>query len=103
MEPYEVKVEDAIKWANDYASFKELESVAKAIYSIYKIRQKEDKPDEYEKNRGFKRTKDFNVQKKAKPVKADNYWRYKKGKSPVDENADRNGPVKVVVPANRKP
>jgi len=38
-----------------------------------------------------------------KMSKNDNiYWRYKKATPPVEENADKNGEVKVVKPAERK-
>ena len=35
METYEVTPELILGWANEQASFKELEQVAKALYSIY--------------------------------------------------------------------
>lgn len=47
MEAYDLTKEKIVEWAIEYASYEELEEVAKALYSQHKQRQKAERPDEY--------------------------------------------------------
>ena len=49
MESYDLEPDKIINWAVEYASYDELESTAKAIYSLYITRRKTEKPDEQKK------------------------------------------------------
>ena len=47
METYELEPDKIINWATEYASYEDLEQVAKSLYSIFKTRQKAEKPESY--------------------------------------------------------
>lgn len=47
METYELEPDKIINWAIEYANYEDLESVAKGLYSIYKSRQKNERPAVY--------------------------------------------------------
>lgn len=54
MEIYELEPDKIINWAIE-ANFEELEGTAKAIYSIYKARQKQEQPENYKKAKQYKK------------------------------------------------
>ena len=54
MEVSEITPDNIIEWANSYASYDELGRTAKAIYSIYKIEQREKYPKMYKAARQYK-------------------------------------------------
>jgi len=47
MEDYELEPDKIINWAVEYASYEDLQTVAKAIYGIYSLRRKKEKPEEH--------------------------------------------------------
>jgi len=80
----DIKEQDILDWAMNYASYDELERTSKALYSIY---AQERKNNHQEKQTANKQTK-----KQFKKVKEHNYWRYKKG-LPKEEFPNMNGAV----------
>lgn len=44
MESYEIEPDNIINWAVEYASYEDLEAVAKSLYSIYIMRRKKENP-----------------------------------------------------------
>lgn len=44
MEDYDLEPDKIINWAVNYANYDELESTAKAIYSVYTMRRKKEQP-----------------------------------------------------------
>jgi hypothetical protein len=67
---YDLTPETITSWAVEYASYTELEQVAKALYGLYVQRRKVEQP---------KKHKEVKQKKKHKSVDAI-YWRYKKPK-----------------------
>ncbi len=51
MEPYDLDAEKVIAWAVSYADYASLEKVAKAVYSVYVQRRKDDYPEEDRENK----------------------------------------------------
>jgi hypothetical protein len=47
MEEYELEPDKIINWAVNYASYEDLQTVAKAIYGVYNIRRKKENPAEH--------------------------------------------------------
>jgi hypothetical protein len=47
----ELNKDDIIDWAVNWASYKELEEVSKALYSLYVQRRKADKPETHKRIR----------------------------------------------------
>lgn len=64
METYELDQDKIITWATEYASYEELEGVAKAIYSVFKSRQKAEMPDKYKQAKEYR--KKYNRRRLAK-------------------------------------
>lgn len=54
MDPYEITKEDVLDWAVNYASYDELENVAKPLYALYKEQQLKLDPKQYAKTEKFK-------------------------------------------------
>lgn len=55
MEAYELEPDKIINWAVEFAGYDELEQVAKSVYSIYKSRQRTEKPHAYKNAKAYKR------------------------------------------------
>lgn len=55
METYELEPDKIINWATEYASYEELEQVAKSLYSVFKSRQKSEKPDLYKQAKQYRK------------------------------------------------
>lgn len=53
MDTYDVTPGSILDWAQQYASYEELEQVAKALYSIYVQERKHNYPEEHKKNRKY--------------------------------------------------
>ena len=47
MEDYELEPDKIINWAVEYASYEELQIVAKAVYGVYNLRRKRENPEEH--------------------------------------------------------
>ena len=47
MESYDLEPDKIINWAINYAGYEELQDVAKSLYSIYSVRRKKERPNEY--------------------------------------------------------
>ena len=54
MEAYELTPETIIDWATNHASHEDLERTAKAVYSVFKIEQREKYPDKYKAAKAYK-------------------------------------------------
>ena len=54
METYELEPDKIINWATEYASYEDLEKTAKAVYSVFKIEQREKYPDKYKAAKVYK-------------------------------------------------
>tara|TARA_B100001250_G_C19659642_1_gene726442 strand:- start:567 stop:794 length:228 start_codon:yes stop_codon:yes gene_type:complete len=67
MEAYELTPEAIVEWANNHASYEELESTAKGIYKIYKAEQKKSHPDDFNRAKEYRRDKSY-----RKPIKKRN-------------------------------
>jgi len=55
MEDYELDPDKIINWAVGYASYEDLQMVAKALYGMYVIQRKRDHPEEHTKAKKAKR------------------------------------------------
>ena len=55
METYELEPDKIINWAIEYASYEDLEQTAKALYSLYKTRQKAEKPELYKDAKQYRK------------------------------------------------
>jgi hypothetical protein len=55
MEGYDLDDGQVIAWAMNYASYEELERVAKAIYGIYVQRRKQERPQSHQENRKLRK------------------------------------------------
>jgi hypothetical protein len=64
MNAQDITPELIIEWAGEYASYSELETSARAIYGLYKTRQKETMPEAYKNAKAYK--KKLKKPKKAK-------------------------------------
>lgn len=64
METYELEPDKILNWAIDYASYEDLELTAKPLYSIYKARQKAEKPEKYKEAKQFR--KQYNKRRMGK-------------------------------------
>ena len=80
----ELNQDDIIDWAVNWASYKELEDVSKALYGLYVQRRKADKPEVHKRIKQIKKTKHPN----------NVYWRHKKGQ-PKEAYPGKNGAVIV--------
>ncbi len=61
MQAYELEPEVIIAWATEYADYKELEQVAKALYAVYGERRRTEHPEAEKKaRRHVKRHKNKN-------------------------------------------
>jgi len=79
----ELNQDDIVDWAVNWASYKELEEVSKALYGLYVQRRKLDKPEVH------KRIK----QNKKSTKRTDSvYWKRKKGQ-PQEAYPGKNGVV----------
>lgn len=56
MEAYELTSEQITTWAIEYASYEELEQVAKGLYGVYVQRRKHEHPDQHRKAKAYKST-----------------------------------------------
>lgn len=56
METYEVEQDNIISWGLEQASYEELERTAKALYSIYVMRRKRERPGEQKLAKFAKKT-----------------------------------------------
>ena len=69
----DLQPEVIISWAVEFASFEDLEIVAKALYGIYVQRRKNDFPDIHKENRRKRRqlthTGEYRIKKKPKSNK----------------------------------
>jgi signal recognition particle subunit SEC65 len=54
MEPYEIEKDAIIEWAVNYATYDELEDIAKPLYALYKERQLKLYPKQYAKTEKYK-------------------------------------------------
>ena len=82
----ELNKDDIIDWAVNWASYKELEEVSKALYGLYVQRRKLDKPEVH------KRIKQIKQKKKTVKLPGNVYWRHKKGQ-PQEAYPGKNGVV----------
>lgn len=57
MQPYELTSEAIFSWASDYASYDELETVAKGVYGMYVQRRKNEQPKSHVKARRYVKKK----------------------------------------------
>lgn len=55
MEAYELDQDKIISWATSYAGYSELETTAKALYSVFKSRQKSEKPEAYKEAKAIRK------------------------------------------------
>jgi hypothetical protein len=55
METYELDQDKIISWATGFASYKELETTAKALYSVFKSRQKSEVPEAYKQAKEYRK------------------------------------------------
>ena len=55
METYELEPDKIINWATEYASYEDLEQTAKVLYSLYKTRQKAEKPQVYKEAKQYRK------------------------------------------------
>ena len=55
METYELEPDKIINWATEYASYEDLEQTAKSLYSIFKARQKAEKPELYKEAKQYRK------------------------------------------------
>lgn len=89
MEPYDLEKKDIIAWATNYADYDDLEQTAKAIYALYKERQRADKPSDFKAAKSKRKT----YKKNSKDTM---YWRYKKRSKPTEAYPGMNGDVKII-------
>lgn len=83
MEAYELDKKTIVEWAADYASYEELETVAKAVYNVFKARQHDEHPEHFRKAKAYKNKK--RIESPIKPKK-----------KLKEYNRSKNGPVKVI-------
>ena len=55
METYELEPNKIINWAIEYASYEDLEQTAKSLYSLFKTRQKAEKPELYKEAKQYRK------------------------------------------------
>lgn len=55
METYELEPDKIINWATEYASYEDLDQVAKSLYSVFKARQKAEKPESYKEAKQYRK------------------------------------------------
>jgi hypothetical protein len=81
----ELNKDEIVDWAVNWASYKELEDVSKALYGLYVQRRKAEKPEVHKRAKQIK-----------KSIKLPNsvYWRHKKGQ-PKEEFPGMHGEVIV--------
>lgn len=88
MDIHDITQEMIIEWATDYASDDELESTAKALYSVYVQHRKVAQPDKHITNR--KSYKQLNSNKSKK------HFRYPKGYRKYEKPLEQNKTIPVV-------
>ena len=87
MSSYEITQEEIIDWASNYASEEELETTAKAIYSIYVQNRKANHPEQHKANRVARK-------RHTKPKKKKSF-RYPKGYRKFEQPLKQNKAVPI--------
>lgn len=64
MENYDLDPDKIISWATSYADYEDLEVTAKALYGIYSLRRKRERPDEHKTAKQYGKL--YRKNKKAK-------------------------------------